>query len=210
MARILKIDASKPDFDAVSTVAHELIHGRVIVYPTDTLYGIGADACNSDAVERVFRAKKRDPARPILVLVNSLEMAARLVESIPERAKTLIDKFWPGPLTLVFRASPCLPQGVIGASGTIGIRCPQHPFCSEVLSLCNRPITSTSANISGEDHSGSIKGIAETFESVVDLIVDAGDAQSALPSTIVDVTGSAPKLLRAGSLSESMLRPYLS
>ncbi|MGA9364295.1 MAG: L-threonylcarbamoyladenylate synthase [Bacteroidota bacterium] len=210
MARILKIDPSNPDFDAVCTVAHEIIHGRVIVYPTDTIYGIGADACNSDAVERVFRAKKRDPARPILILVNSLQMVAGLVDSIPDPAKALIDEFWPGPLTLVFRASASLPQGLTGGSGTIGIRCPQHPFCLEVLKVCNRPITSTSANISGEDQSISIKGIAETFESAVDLIVDAGDVQSALPSTIVDVTGSTPKLLRAGSLSESRLRPYLS
>jgi L-threonylcarbamoyladenylate synthase len=210
MARILKIDASSPDPEAVRTVAHEIIHGRVIVYPTDTIYGIGADACNSDAVERVFRAKKRDPARPILALVNSVEMAARLVESIPQKAETLIDKFWPGPLTLIFKASACLPQRLTGASRTIGIRYPQHPFCLGLLKMCNRPITSTSANISGEDQSISINRIAETFESAVDLIVDAGDVQSALPSTIIDVTGSMPKLLRAGSLSESRLRPYLS
>lgn len=210
MARVLKIDALSPDFDAVCTVAHEIIHGRVIVYPTDTIYGIGADACNSNAVERVFRAKKRDPARPILVLVNSLDMAARLVESIPETAKTLIDKFWPGPLTLVFKASASLPQGLTGASRTIGIRYPRHPFCSEILKMCNRPITSTSANISGENQSRSLRGIAETFESVVDLIVDAGDVQSGLPSTIVDVTGTTPRFIRAGALSEARLRPYLS
>jgi L-threonylcarbamoyladenylate synthase len=132
------------------------------------------------------------------------------VEAIPHSAEVLIDKFWPGPLTLVFRASHCLPRELTGASGTIGIRYPQHAFCLDVLKICNRPITSTSANISGEDQAVSIKRIVETFESVVDLIVDAGDVQSALPSTIVDVTGSMPKLLRAGSLPEARLRPYLS
>lgn len=210
MARILKIDALNPDFDAVCTVAHEIIHGRVIVYPTDTIYGIGADACNTDALERIFHAKKRDPTKPILVLVNSLQMAAGLVESIPDQAKGLIDEFWPGPLTLVFRASGSLPEKITGTTGTIGVRYPQHPFCLQLLKMCNRPITSTSANISGEDQSSSIREITATFEPVVDLIVDAGDVQSAIPSTIVDVTGSTPKLFRAGSLPEAILRPYLS
>jgi len=210
MAGILRIDPLNPDFDAVCTVAHEIIHGRVIIYPTDTIYGIGADACNPDAVERVFRTKKRDVGKPILVLVNSVQMALRLVEDVPDTAKVLIDKLWPGPLTLVFRASPSLPQKLTGTTGTIGIRFPQHPFCLQVLKMCNRPITSTSANISAEDQSASIKTIAETFESVVDLIVDAGDLQSAVPSTIVDVTGPRPKIIRAGALSQAKLQPYLS
>jgi L-threonylcarbamoyladenylate synthase len=209
MAGILKIDPLNPDFDAVCTVAHEIIHGRVIIYPTDTIYGIGADACNPDAVERVFRTKKRDPAKPILVLINSLQMVTGLVETVPEMAKALMDEFWPGPLTLVFRASPSLPKKLTGTTGTIGIRYPQHPFCLQVLMVCNRPITSTSANISGENQSVSIKGIAETFGPVVDLIVDAGDLESALPSTIVDVTGSSPRFLRAGALPETKLKPYL-
>jgi L-threonylcarbamoyladenylate synthase len=209
MARILKIDALNPDFDAVCTVAHEIIHGRVIVYPTDTLYGIGADACNTNAVERVFHSKVRDPSKPILVLVNSLQMAAGLVESIPDSAKALIDGFWPGPLTLVFRASGSLPEKITGTTGTIGIRYPQHPFCLQLLKMCNRPITSTSANISGEDQSSSIREITATFEPVVDLIVDAGELASAVPSTVVDVTGRTARILRPGALPEAKLKPYL-
>jgi L-threonylcarbamoyladenylate synthase len=210
MAEIIKIDLSNPDADAVRTVAHEIIHGRVIVYPTDTIYGIGADACNPDAVERVFKAKKRDSGKPILALVNSLEMAARLADSIPDKARALMEQLWPAPLTLVFKCSPCLPQRLTGGTATIGIRYPDHRFCLEVLNVCNRPITSTSANVSGEEESVSIKEIAETFESDVDLIVDAGDLLSALPSTIVDVTGSKPKLVRAGAFPSEKLKPYLS
>jgi L-threonylcarbamoyladenylate synthase len=210
MAGIIKIDPSNPDADAVRTVAHEIIHGRVIVYPTDTIYGIGADACNPDAVERVFKAKKRDSGKPILTLVNSLEMAARLADSISDKARALMEQLWPGPLTLVFKSSPCLPQRLTGGTATIGIRYPEHRFCLEVLKVCNRPITSTSANVSGEEESVSIKEIAEAFESDVDLIVDAGDLRSALPSTIVDVTGPKPKIVRTGAFPLEKLRPYLS
>ena len=210
MAKTLVIDPSNPDIEAVCTVAHEILHGRVIIYPTDTVYGIGADACNPVAVERVFQIKRRDPGKPILVLVNSLDMVIRLVESIPDTARALIEKFWPGPLTLVFKASPSLPQRLTGAIGTIGIRYPQHLFCLKVLQICNRPITSTSANISGDEQTLSINEIRRTFDPTVDLIVDAGDVSSTQPSTVIDVTGILPKLLRAGALSNDMIKPYLS
>jgi L-threonylcarbamoyladenylate synthase len=210
MAGIIKIDPSNPDDDAIHTVAHEIIHGRVIVYPTDTIYGIGADACNPDAVERVFRAKKRDSGKPILALVNSLEMAARLADNISDKARALMEQLWPGPLTLVFKASPYLPRRLTGGTATIGIRYPEHRFCLEVLRVCNRPITSTSANVSGEEGLVSIREIAETFESDVDLIVDAGDLRSALPSTVLDVTGPKPKLVRTGIFPLEKLKPFLS
>lgn len=210
MAKTLKIDPVQPDFDALCTVAHEILHGRVIIYPTDTVYGIGADACNSLAVERVFEIKKRDPGKPILILVNSVEMASRLVASIPDYARALIAKFWPGPITLVFRASPSLPVRLTGGTGAIGIRYPQHLFCLKVLQICNRPITSTSANISGEEQPLSLDEIAKTFDPRVDLIVDAGDLLSTQPSTVLDVTGFSPKLLREGAIPYESLKPYLS
>jgi L-threonylcarbamoyladenylate synthase len=121
-----------------------------------------------------------------------------------------MEELWPGPLTLVFRASPCLPRRLTGETGTIGIRYPNHPFCLELLKLCNKPITSTSANISGEGESVSIEEITETFQANVDLVIDAGDLHSALPSTIVDVTEPVPRLLRTGAFPIEKLKPYLS
>jgi L-threonylcarbamoyladenylate synthase len=209
MARILTVDPLKPDFDAVCTVAHEILHGRVIVYPTDTLYGIGADACNPEAIEKVFDIKKRGPQKPILILVNSLEMAKQVVEEIPTCASPLIEHFWPGPLTLIFRASPRLHSKLTGGTGTIGIRYPKHPFCLDVLRVCNRPITSTSANFSGEEQPQAVADIVAIFESLVDLIVDGGEAARHQPSTVVDVTGPRPRVLREGAITSISLQPYL-
>ncbi len=210
MAKVLQIDPANPEEDALSTVAHEIIHGRLIICPTDTLYGIGADACNPDAVERVFDVKKRDRGKPLLILVNSVEMAIALVQEVSEPARALIEKFWPGPLTLVFRAASCLTSKLTGGTGTIGIRYPQHAFCLKVLERCHRPMTSTSANISGHERPSSIKEIVRTFESAVDLIVDAGDSSSTQPSTVVDVTARVPRVVREGAVKYELLRPYIT
>jgi len=208
MSKVLKVDLSKPDSDALSTIAHEIIHGKVVIYPTDTIYGIGVDACNPEAVERVFQVKQRDPAKPLLVLVNSVEMAAQIAASIPPAALPLIEKFWPGPLTIIFKAGPAWTSKLTAGGGTIGIRYPRHEFCLKILELCRRPITSTSANISGEKEPRTVRDVVESFESKVDLIVDAGDLPSEKPSTIVDMTGSAPRLVREGALRREALEPF--
>ncbi len=210
MAKVLKINPANPDYDALCTVVHEIIHGRVIVYPTDTLYGIGVDACNPDAVGRVFKIKKRDPAKPILILVNSIEMAAAFVEEIPESAMALIRKFWPGPLTLVFKASSRLSGKLTGGAGTVGVRFPKHPFSLKIMDMCNHPITSTSANISGENQPLSIQDIVKIFDPSVDLIVDAGDLKTTQPSTVVDVTSTFPRLIREGAIDRSALSLYIT
>lgn len=209
MTKFIKVDPMNPEWDAVCTIAHEIIHGKVIVYPTDTIYGIGADACNPDAVERVFAVKKRDPGKPMLILVNSVEMAAQVAETIPEASLPIIEKFWPGPLTLIFRASSCLSSRLTGGTYTVGIRYPLHPFCIKVLEVCRRPITSTSANISGEEPPRSIGEITRIFESIVDLIVDGGDVASLVPSSVVDVTGAVPRLVREGAIRRAVLEPFL-
>jgi L-threonylcarbamoyladenylate synthase len=209
MAKVLQIDPENPDHDALLTIVHELIHGRVIIYPTDTIYGIGADACHPEAVARVFEIKKRDPEKPILLLVNSLEMVSALVEKISDSAIALIEKFWPGPLTLIFQSSPRLSHWVTGRGGTVGLRYPNHPLCLKILEMCDHPITSTSANISGEKELISVREIVNTFSERVDLIVDAGDAKSATPSTIVDVTSDQPRLVREGAIDRIALRAYL-
>ena len=209
MTKILKIDPSNPGRDAFQTIAHEIIHGRVIIYPTDTIYGIGADACNPHAVGRIFEIKNRDRKKPLLVLVNSLDMMRLVVGEIPSGAHSLMEKFWPGPLTLIFQASPSLTPKLTGGTGTIGIRYPQHPFCLKVLEICNRPIVSTSANVSGKKEFHSIKETMKTFESSVDLIVDAGDSATTLSSSVIDVTGGVPRLVREGAIRRDLLQPYL-
>jgi L-threonylcarbamoyladenylate synthase len=186
-------------FDVIRT-------GGVIVYPTETLYGIGADATNAAAVRKVLQVKKRKDTKPILVIVHSVKMLRQLVAEIPASAERLMTEFWPGPLTLVFKASRELPEEVTQGSGTVGVRIPSNAFCLELLRRCNCPLTSTSANISGEPIHRTIGEIKKALDERIDLFIDAGVLPESKPSTVVSVVPENPKLIREGVISFESLR----
>ncbi len=186
---------------SVTLAAQTILDGGVIVYPTETIYGLGANALEPKVVEKVYAVKERRKSSPILILVPGRDSLEELVTGIPEVAEKLMDRFWPGPLTIVFNASPIVSPILTAGSKKIGIRLSSDSFCRQLLDICKIPITSTSANLSGEPNPDSIAIIDKRVLNSVDLVVDAGRLMSQTPSTVVDVTTGKVDLLREGAIT---------
>ena len=205
MEKVLKIDRKSPDLSLLRQAAKLILKGEVIAFPTDTFYGLGADALNPMAVEKVFEIKGRDPKKPILVLVSNFGHASDLVKAVPSEARRLMSRFWPGPLTLVFVASDKVPDLITAGTGKIGIRVPADPLTAILLRIIAAPITATSANRSGAISPTTAQEVLETLGHQVALILDAGATPGGMPSTVVDVTTSPITLLREGQIPAEML-----
>lgn len=188
--------------ETASRAAAVLRAGGVILYPTDTLYGLGADAFSDEAVAKVYAIKGRDEKKPIHCVVADLGMAERFAE-VDDAARKLAEKFLPGPLTLVVKKRASVHSGIARGMETIGIRIPKNDLC---LALANEfgPYTTTSANVAGATNERSVAGILRqlgTNAAMIDLVIDAGELPERKPSTVVDVSGNAPILLREGAIS---------
>jgi len=206
MALRLKVEVNEPA-DRVLVLAAEVIQaGGVVVYPTDTLYGLGANAWNAEAVKRVQAIKKRQEDKPVLVIVHSSGAALGLTDEVTEGGESLMSSFWPGPLTLLFRCGAHVPPAVTRGAARIGVRVPASPFCRRLAELSGCPVTSTSANISGEPVPGSVQEIERALGPGVDLFVDGGTLARGLPSTVVDVSEPVPRLLREGVITYEELK----
>jgi L-threonylcarbamoyladenylate synthase len=206
MALTLSVDIDAPEDKALVLAAEVIQAGGLIVYPTETIYGIGSNALHRRGILRIQALKRRAEARPILVLVPGIEAVTPLVSEISPPARKLMEAFWPGPLTLVFRASPAVPPELTQGKGTIGIRVPSCTLCLRLLQMCECPITSTSANLSGETPLTSIEEMKKVLTPGIDLYLDAGVLPASRPSTVVDVTGEHPRILRDGAVTIDTLR----
>ncbi len=182
--------------------AEIILRGGLVVYPTETFYALGANALNKKAVEEIFRVKKRPLSKPIPIIIADKSWLKDIVIEVPEVAIHLIKKYWPGPLTIVFRASNKLPSNLTGGTGKIGIRVCSHPLAQRLVSLVKVPITATSANISGEPPPNSIESISLNG---IDII-DGGPVLGRVPSTIIDVTSTPPVILRQGAIKITYLK----
>jgi L-threonylcarbamoyladenylate synthase len=198
--RIRTIDPLAPDPSVILAAADIIRAGGVIVFPTRNLYGLGADAFNADAVVRVFRIKRRPPDNPVSILIRSRADVDGLVAHIPAAARKLMDRFWPGRMTIVFAARPEVPPALTAGTGKIGIRVPQHPAAVALTAALDRPITGTSANLSGMPGVHRISDLPEAIIKNVDLVLDAGDLKIGIGSTVVDVTIDPPQVLREGEV----------
>lgn len=174
-----------------------------MAFPTETFYGLGANALDREAVARVFKVKGRPESKPLLVLVDSVKMAESLALEVSGLARQLMAACWPGPLTLVVRATPELPSELTAGKGTVGMRIPDHRVALGLVRAARFPVTAPSANPSGEEPPTTAEGVRRFFEGKIDLILDGGAVPGGRPSTIVDVSVSPPRLLRAGALDIS-------
>lgn len=210
----MALHLSVADTDAIDRplmVAAEVIQaGGLVVYPTDTLYGIGADPWNADAVRRLRELKGRDGTKPMLVICPSVESALSLVVGVAPVARTLMEKFWPGALTLVLRAAATAPPSVVSTSGTIGIRVPDHRISRRLSELAGVPLISTSANLSGFPAGTRVDSIERDLGSGIDLYLDGGALDGLLPSTMIDVSSSPPVLIREGALPLKTIREHVA
>jgi L-threonylcarbamoyladenylate synthase len=182
-----------------------LARGEVIVFPTETLYGLGADALNSQAVEKVFQLKGRDRSNPIPVLVADLAMLDMLVVAIPGIAKTLMESFWPGPLTLVLPARSDIPKPLVNANGGIGVRISSQPIATKLVARLRRPLTATSANPSGKEPARTVAEAKGYFSDTIEIFIDGGRLQSRIGSTVVEVLDREIKIIREGEISAAAL-----
>jgi len=200
----------EPSREAVERSARAIASGGVIVYPTDTIYGLGCDATNRDAVRRVYEIKRRPETMPMIVLVGSIKEAAGLAEGVPALAEELMRACWPGPLTVLLRANASLYPWLSAGSGKIGVRFPKHAFCARLMEASKRPLLSTSANLSGQAYVSDVEALRDLFETQVDLFVDAGALPGSMPSTIVDGSAEVPVLVREGAVPGASLKRFLA
>jgi L-threonylcarbamoyladenylate synthase len=192
--------------DDLSHVVAALKRGEVIVYPTETLYGLGADALNLDAVEKVFQLKGRDPQTPIPVLVADREMLGALVDEIPALAEKLMAKFWPGPLTLVLAARKDIPSALLNADGGIGVRISSQPIATELVRALGRPLTATSANPSGREPARTAEQARDYFSEEIRVYLDGGPLVSKIGTTVVEIGNNAITIIREGEIGRSELQ----
>jgi L-threonylcarbamoyladenylate synthase len=182
-----------------------LRRGEVIVFPTETLYGLGADALNFSAVGKVFQLKGRDPNNPFPVLVADRTMLEFLVAETTQLADSLMTRFWPGPLTLVLPARADIPRPLVNRDGGIGVRLSSQPIATELVRLLGRPVTATSANPSGWPGARTVAQAKNYFAGKIDIYLDGGELNSATGSTVAAVSKDKLKIIRAGEISRQAL-----
>lgn len=202
IAKIVGVDARRPARETITRAATLIRQGGVVVFPTASLYGLGADAFNVHAVGRIVRLKERDPNKPILVLVDSPRMMARVARSVNPMAHYLIGRLWPGRVTFVVQAGEGVPLGLTGGSGKIGVRQVAHPVAAALVKALDSPLSGTSANLSGAGGCAAIDKLDPAVLNSVDLVLDAGPLAGGTGSTVVDVTGLTPVVLREGAVPE--------
>jgi L-threonylcarbamoyladenylate synthase len=203
-AEVVRVDPVVPDERALDRAARVLRAGGLVAFPTESFYGLGASALDARAVRRVFEAKGRPASMPLLVVVDAPAMLAAVVAEVPERARALMARHWPGPLTLVFKATPGVPSEVTGGTGTIGVRVPAHPVPRLLAARAGTPVTAPSANPTGGPPPTTAAEVLAGLGDAVDLVLDAGPTAGGAPSTVLDVTVDPPRVLRQGAVRVSL------
>src|SRR5262249_36081108 len=193
----------------LASAVEALKRGHVIVFPTETLYGLGGDALNEAAVEKVFQLKGRDSSNPIPVLVANPGMLDTLVAKVPTTAQKLIDRYWPGPLTLVLPGRKNIPKYLCNSTGGVGVRISSQPIAASLVNGLGRPLTATSANPSGKEPARTLQETKNYFTNRVDVFVDGGTLTSKTGSTVVEVIEDRIKIIRQGEIGASELQRFL-
>lgn len=201
------------DTKVVKTTEEELIEaaailkkGGLVAFPTETVYGLGADALNEEAARKIYAAKGRPSDNPLIAHIAKKEDIEPLVREIPEAGKKLMDAFWPGPLTLIFPKSGRVPKGTTGGLDTVAVRMPSDPVARRLIELAGTPVAAPSANTSGRPSPTTAEHVRQDMDGRIEMIVDGGPVGIGVESTIVDVTGEIPMVLRPGAITMEMLK----
>ncbi|HBH87117.1 MAG TPA: threonylcarbamoyl-AMP synthase [Syntrophaceae bacterium] len=205
MPEVMKVDPENPDQSTITEAIQIIRSGGVIAYPTETFYGLGVDGFNEKAIEKIFFIKGRDIKTAISVIIGEIDDLRGLVRDIPKGASHLMNTFWPGPLTLLFSASENIPSLLSANTGKIGIRISSHPVATALAKTYRRPITSTSANLSGARECTSSEEVITCIGDRIDAVIDGGPTPGRSGSTIVDITTSPPTILREGVIPGSLI-----
>lgn len=200
MPRTYTIDPSRMQTALIDEAVATINRGGVVILPTSGLYGLCCNALNEEAVRRIFSIKNRAWEKPLLVLISHRRMLSTIVAAETALANELMDRFWPGKLTLVMQGRKGLPQGLCSDTGKVGVRLVAHPVAAAVVQAVGGPITGTSANLSGAGSCAAIDAVDPKVVRSAELILDAGTLEGGPGSTVVDVTGAAPRVLRQGAV----------
>lgn len=198
--RVLTVDPVSPSLSAFQDAIALLWKGGLVAFPTETFYGLGANAMDPEAVMRIYQVKGRPESKPLIVLVGSVKMAESLAADVSATARELMTRHWPGPLTLVLKAALEIPEELTAGTGTIGIRMPGHPVALGLVRAAGLPVTAPSANLSGAEPPTTAESVRIAFEGKIDLILDGGRTTGGLPSTVLDVSVTPPRLIRQGAV----------
>lgn len=204
-ANIISVNSFRPDPGVISRAADTIRAGGVVVFPTFGLYGLGANPFNSAAVRRIYTIKGRAADKPVLVLISRISDLNRVAMTPNVMARHLMQRFWPGKVTFVLPARTDLPTALVGQTGKIGVRLAAHPVAAALAKALDAPFTGTSANISGTGGCATVAQIDTRLRDDVDLILDAGPLAGGPGSTVVDVTGDRPVILREGAVPAASL-----
>jgi len=208
MPQILTVSDKESEEKILTRAVEILAEGGIIAYPTETFYGLGADATNQKAIEKIFTVKGRDFKNPVSLIIGQTEDIYPLVQNISESAKKLMAAFWPGALTIVFQASNKISPLLTAGSGKIGLRVSSHPIAIGIVQKLKRPLTATSANLSGARECARASEVAEQLSNKIDAIIDLGDTPGAKGSTIIDVSCTPFAILREGAISKQAIEKY--
>lgn len=201
MKKIYNYDLKNIDFEKISTLLKE---EKLIIYPTDTVYGIGAIINSENAISNIYKAKKREFSSPLIALVSNkdkIEEIAYISENNKDKIDKLINKFWPGGLTIILKKKPCVPDIMTANGDTVGIRMPNLKIALDIIESVGGVFPTTSANISGETTPRAFNELSCEFKQRVDIIVDGGKSPVGIESTIIDMSKDTPKILRVGAIS---------
>lgn len=209
-ASVVRIQTKKYEPEPIKKVREGILAGGLVIFPTETFYGLGSNAFSPEGVKAVYAMKGRDKGKPLSVVAADVDAAMSCTERLPRIFYELVRLFWPGPLTLIVYARPLFPREMLGKGGTVAIRVPGLPWLQEFLKDLGVPLTATSANISGQGENADSFKIIRDFQERDVTILDGGRTTGGLTSTIIDLTGPAPKIIREGAIPVGCLVPYLS
>jgi L-threonylcarbamoyladenylate synthase len=198
--QVVRVDAAAPDLGVMRQAAQVLRAGGLVAFPTETFYGLGAAGLDAEATRRVFAAKGRPASMPLLLLVDSRAMVAAVAASIPSHAGPLMERHWPGALSLVLPAARGVPAEVTAGTGTVGVRVSAHPVARALVRALGEPVTAPSANRTGGAPPVTAEEVLAQLDGVIELVLDAGRTPGGAPSTILDVTVDPPRILRQGAV----------
>ncbi len=209
MTEVLRVDPAEPDPKLIARAAECLRGGGLVAFPTETVYGLGADALNRQAIQRVFTAKERPANDPLIIHVAAFDDMVPLVADVPRAARELAARFWPGPLTMVLRRSSHVPDEVTAGLETVAIRVPSHPVARALLERAGIPVAAPSANLFSRPSPTRALHVLADLDGRIDIIVDGGPTNVGLESTVVALSSDPPAILRPGAISLDALRELL-
>lgn len=204
-----KTDSNNINMEVIREAGEIIKRGGLVAFPTETVYGLGANALDEDASAKIYAAKGRPSDNPLIVHIAEIEDLDKIVTEIPQKAKLLADKFWPGPLTMIFSKSDMVPLGTTGGLNTVAVRMPDHGLALELIKASGGYVAAPSANTSGRPSPTKASHVAEDMNGKIDMIIDGGMVGIGIESTIVDVSTETPMILRPGYINKEMLEEVI-